>query len=96
MSTEDRTHRVNAADVPDAHWQKAKASGNNGGSCVEVAFLPDRTVAVRNSRNPDGPALIFTANEWVAFYLGMTSGDHRVVPPAEWVTDFHAAHVPAV
>lgn len=90
MSTEDRTQFANASNVPDARWQKAQASGNNGGSCVEVAFLPDRTVAVRDSKNPDGAALIFTANEWSAFYLGMVGDDPRVVPPQEWVEDFRA------
>lgn len=92
MSTEDRTHRTSAAHVPHARWQKAKASSNNGGSCVEVAFLPDRTVAVRDSKDPNGPALIFTANEWVALYLGMTGDDSHVTPPDEWITDFHAEH----
>jgi hypothetical protein len=42
---------------------------------VEVAFLAGGDVALRNSRHPDGPALIFTAGEWRAFVGGAADGD---------------------
>lgn len=56
-------------------WIKSSFSGPTGGNCVEVAFLADGEVAVRNSRHPDGPALIFTSAEWDAFVRGARGGE---------------------
>ena len=48
-------------------WRKSSYSGNGGGDCVEVArSLPD-VVAVRDSKNPDGPILTFSRDEWASF-----------------------------
>lgn len=44
-------------DLSEATWRKASRSGENGGDCVELAALPD-AVAVRDSKNPDGPVLL--------------------------------------
>jgi uncharacterized protein DUF397 len=52
-----------AAELPEATWRKSRRSGPQGGNCVEVARLADGQVAVRNSRYPAGPALVFTAAE---------------------------------
>lgn len=49
-----------------AVWRKSRRSGSNGASCVEVAAV-DRSVAVRDSKDPDGPALAFTSKEWDSF-----------------------------
>ncbi len=46
-------------------WQKSSYTGGQG-NCVEVAKLPNG-VAVRDSKDPDGPVLHFTADEWRAF-----------------------------
>jgi hypothetical protein len=60
---------------PVAHWQKSRRS-NPSGNCVEVAELADGTgVAVRNSRDPNGPVLIYTRAEIEAFILGVRDGD---------------------
>jgi Domain of unknown function (DUF397) len=67
-------HRATARDIT-ATWIKSSYSGPTGGNCVEVAFLGDGTVAMRNSRQPDGPALIFTRAEWDAFVLGARDGE---------------------
>jgi hypothetical protein len=56
-------------------WVKSSRSGPTGGNCVEVAFLADGDVAMRNSREPDGPALIFTRAEWDAFLGGARDGE---------------------
>jgi Domain of unknown function (DUF397) len=56
-------------------WQKSSRSGPTGGNCVEIAALPGGDVAMRNSRDPDGPALIFTRAEWDAFSDGVTAGE---------------------
>jgi Domain of unknown function (DUF397) len=58
-----------------ATWTKSSRSGPTGGNCVEVAFLADGCVAMRNSRHPDGPALIFTSDEWGAFVGGASDGE---------------------
>jgi hypothetical protein len=62
-------------------WQKSVRSGPNGGNCVELAALPDSDkIAVRNSRFPEGPALIYTVAEIKALVDGAKDGefDHLV------------------
>jgi Domain of unknown function (DUF397) len=66
---------MKASRLHDAIWTKSARSGPTGGNCVEVTFLPDGKVAMRNSRQPDGPALIFTRAEWDAFVGGARDGD---------------------
>ena len=63
-----------AADLPGVTWQKSRRSNPNG-NCVELAKLPDGAVALRNSRDPQGPALIYTRAEIEAFILGAADGD---------------------
>jgi hypothetical protein len=70
-------HMVNgmlAGQLQGVIWQKSGRSGPNG-NCVECAALPDGGVAVRNSRDPKGPALIYTQAEIQAFILGVSDGD---------------------
>lgn len=55
-------------------WQKSLRS-NSQGNCVEMAQLPDGSVAVRNSRHPTGPALVYTKSEIKALILGAKQGD---------------------
>ena len=62
-----------AGELP-VRWRKATAS-NPSGSCVEVARVPDGSVAVRNSRFPGGPALIYTQAELAAFLAGVKGGE---------------------
>ena len=57
-----------------AHWRKSQAS-NPSGSCVEIAELPGGTVAVRNSRDKSGPALVYPRAELTAFLLGIKNGE---------------------
>jgi hypothetical protein len=56
-------------------WRKSRRSGPQGGNCVEIADLSDGQVAMRNSRFPDGPALVFTSAEWHAFVGGAKDGE---------------------
>ena len=57
-------------DLNGATWRKSsRSNGNGGNNCVEVAILK-AGVAVRDSKNPDGPALMFTSSEWEAFIGG--------------------------
>jgi len=62
-------------EVTGARWVKSRRSGPTGGNCVEVAFLAGGQVAVRNSRHLDGPALVFTSQEWDAFVGGAKDGE---------------------
>ncbi len=55
-------------------WRASSYSSPQGGNCVEVADLPDGR-AVRDSKNPTGPALVFTAAEWVAFTADVRAGE---------------------
>lgn len=64
---------IQASRLTEAVWHKSSFSGPNG-NCVEAAELP-AGVAVRNSRFPDGPALLFTVAEWDAFLSGVKGGD---------------------
>jgi hypothetical protein len=72
---------MRATDLAGVAWVKSKRSGPTGGNCVEVAFLPGGDVALRNSRDTGGPALIFTAAEWRAFVGGVTDSDFASPAP---------------
>lgn len=63
-----------ASAIPVERWVKSSAS-NGTGNCVEVAALPDGAVAMRNSRFPGGPALVFTQDEMTAFVIGAGAGE---------------------
>ncbi|MEU5162683.1 DUF397 domain-containing protein [Streptomyces sp. NPDC020875] len=60
--------------LPSVTWTKSSHS-NATGNCVELAVLPGGTVAVRNSRDPHGPALIYTRDELAAFVAGARDGE---------------------
>ncbi len=45
------------------------------GQCVEAAFLENDRVGMRDSKNPSGPALMFTGTEWDRFLAGVKNGE---------------------
>jgi hypothetical protein len=63
-----------ASELRRVRWGKSRRSSAQG-NCVETARLSDGEVAVRNSRHPSGPALIFTQAEARAFLEGVKDGD---------------------
>ena len=63
-------------DLTRAEWRKSSYSGGNGGTCVEVARNLPGAVAVRDSKNPDGPKLIFSAAGWQGFTASIKAGRH--------------------
>ncbi|MFG1877855.1 DUF397 domain-containing protein [Sphaerisporangium sp. NPDC049003] len=70
-------------DLSNATWRKSSYTGSNGGNCVEVAEFTGVTdgpgdtelIAVRDSKNPDGPKLFFTPAEWDAFVNGVKANE---------------------
>ncbi|WP_242909663.1 DUF397 domain-containing protein [Actinomadura terrae] len=62
-------------DLSDVRWRKSSRSDEHGGSCVEVASVAPR-IGVRDSKDPDGPKLIFNAADWHAFTRRVKTGDH--------------------
>ncbi len=63
-----------ASVLAGAIWRKSSYSGAHG-NCVEVALNLPGVVAVRDSEDPGGPELVFTANEWLAFVDAVRSGE---------------------
>jgi hypothetical protein len=61
-------------DLDRAVWRKSTKSGPWTDNCVEVAFV-DGAIALRDSKDPTGPALIFTPAEWNAFLGGTKDGE---------------------
>jgi len=71
-----------SAELPSllraAKWRKSRHS-NPSGNCVEIARLPGQRVAVRDSRRPDGPALLFSQAAWETFLRGLREGASELV-----------------
>ncbi|WP_405798105.1 DUF397 domain-containing protein [Streptomyces sp. NBC_01506] len=58
-----------------ADWFKSSYSNDDNGMCLEGARLPGGAMAVRDSKNPHGPAFILTGNAWTAFIGALTAGE---------------------
>ncbi|MFF9478154.1 DUF397 domain-containing protein [Streptomyces sp. NPDC014733] len=62
-------------------WVKSSYSEGNGGACLEFAPAAQAhgIVPVRDSKNPDGPALVFPAGHWTAFIKALEGGEFRAI-----------------
>ena len=69
-----KTANASMASEISGPWVKSTYSGPQG-NCVEIAYLTAGRVAVRSSRHPAGPALVFTSAEWDAFLRGAREGE---------------------
>lgn len=65
---------ISATELSEPVWQKSRRS-NSQGACVEMARLSDGSIAMRNSRFPTGPALVYTQDEVNALIHGAKDGD---------------------
>ncbi|MFE6872704.1 DUF397 domain-containing protein [Kitasatospora sp. NPDC057692] len=65
-------------DLSNASWFKSSYS-DNGGQCVEVSASFPGAVPVRDSKDPEGPALVFPAPAWRAFVAGVQDGEFGTV-----------------
>jgi uncharacterized protein DUF397 len=60
-------------DQDGATWRKSTYSNGSGGNCVEVTDLPSGR-AVRDSKHPQGPILVFTRDAWRLFVQDIEAG----------------------
>lgn len=65
-------------DLTNAVWHKSSRSSSNGGDCVEVADNLPEVVAVRDSKDPAGPALLFERDSWTAFLDSVKAGEFDI------------------
>jgi hypothetical protein len=63
-------------EILEWRWRKSSYSGNGGANCVEVAHELPRTVAVRDSKDPQGPVLTMEPADWLEFIAGVKAGRH--------------------
>lgn len=65
-------------DLSHAIWRKSSYSSSTGQNCVQVATNLPGMVAIRDSKDPDGPRLIVSASEWRKFAAGIREGQFRL------------------
>ncbi|MER5971329.1 DUF397 domain-containing protein [Streptomyces sp. NPDC002055] len=65
---------IECAPVGGAQWRKSSYSSDTGGECIEIAAVPC-TVAVRDSKDPNGPALTFSREAFTAFVTAAATGE---------------------
>ncbi|MFJ1894279.1 DUF397 domain-containing protein [Streptomyces sp. NPDC088170] len=65
---------MRSIDLSVAAWRKGSYSNSDGGQCVEVSDAFTDVIPVRDSKNPHGPALTFTATDWSSFVSAVKDG----------------------
>jgi hypothetical protein len=82
MTTQRYRNGMRASQLRGIQWHKSTLS-NPDGSCVEIAMLDEQAIAVRNSRDPHGPALVYTPAEIIAFLNGAKRGEFDFLLPQD-------------
>ncbi|MEU1628646.1 DUF397 domain-containing protein [Streptomyces sp. NPDC020096] len=64
-------------DLSRAEWLKSSYSGNGGANCVEWApsHASSGVVPIRDSKDPQGPTLLFSPQAWASFVSAVTAGE---------------------
>ncbi|MEV6313663.1 DUF397 domain-containing protein [Streptomyces sp. NPDC051776] len=70
---------VECAPLGVSEWRKSSYSSGQGGECVEMTRLAGAAVAVRDSKDPDGPRLHFSADAWHTFLNFASGQDVRTI-----------------
>jgi Domain of unknown function (DUF397) len=74
---------MSAPDLSRVTWRKSSYSNGTGGSCVEIAVLTgaphEHNIAVRDSKDPHGPALTFTARRWRDFTAAIKARNRDLI-----------------
>lgn len=65
---------MRSIDLSVAAWRKSSYSNSDGGQCVEVSDTFTDVIPVRDSKNPQGPALTFAAGHWASFVSAVKDG----------------------
>ncbi|MFI8005152.1 DUF397 domain-containing protein [Streptomyces sp. NPDC086010] len=68
------THRIVPNTFEQTGWRKSSYSNSEGGSCVEVLDGHPTGVPVRDSKSPQGPALLISAAGWSSFVAAVKAG----------------------
>ena len=66
---------MRSLDLSAATWRKSSYSNQDGGECIEVSDDFAAVVPVRDSKNPHGPVLAFTADGWSWFVSAVKDGE---------------------
>lgn len=80
-------------DLTGATSRKSSHSAEPGGACVEIKVEPgskegsEYVITMRDSKDPDGPVLTFTPDEWRAFTLGVQDGEFDLAEDHDQPTD---------
>lgn len=77
MSTTEGRQPIDrdGVDLTNAVWRKAAASGGNGGGCFEFAEAGADVIALRDSKDPEGPVLLYTRHELWCMLEGAKAGE---------------------
>ncbi|MGQ4344098.1 DUF397 domain-containing protein [Streptomyces sp. SAS_275] len=74
-----RTHQPSTIVAPESAWYKSSYSDGTGNNCIETAALP-LSVGVRDSKDKQGPALVFPRGTWGAFVTSVSNGEIATDP----------------
>ena len=66
---------MSTPDLSAAMWRKSSRSSGQGGDCVEVARIAP-VIAVRDSKDPDGPKLVIGSADWRTFMRRVKANEH--------------------